>query len=1075
MHWQSNPYALTLIISAIVSIATTVYAWRRRPAAGVAPMVLFLLAAAAWSLSYALELGSTDLAAKVFWARVQYFGIVTVAPAMLVLVLQYLSLDRWLTRRNVALLATIPLVTLLLVWTNELHGLIWKEVQPILHEPYLMLNLQHGTFFWVFLAYCYACLVTGTVLLLRAYRRSLSIYRAQTTIILSGTLVPWVANAVYLFGGNPFPYLDLTPFGFTISGLIVTWGLFHYQLLDVVPIARHIVMENMGDSVIVLDEQARVVDINPAAQKLLGCDASEVTGRQAKQVFSRWPDLVERYGDVREAHVQISIDDEDVPGYYDLRISFLSDRRGEYVGRAIVLRNTSKLMQDDMALRQQQQQLEAQNVELRKLSRAVEQSANAVMITDLEGHIEYVNPRFTEMTGYSIEEVLGQTPRIFSPDEQAAEPYDDMWRIIRSGQEWQGELPSRRKDGTAYWEQATISPVYDATGEMTHFVAVREDITNQKRTAEALTRLLELSRVLASIRDMDIALGEAVNSAIEIVPTADRCTVQWLDRDGRTLRTVAFSETCGERSDVPPYRPGEGIAGHALVSREIINVPDVVEDERFVPGKPPLLFRSLLVAPLIVRDRALGTLSLSSERIAAFSSTDETLTGLVADQIGAALETAQELTARRQAEEALYRYAERLRILHEIDQSILAARLPETIAVAAIGRIRHLIPCQRAMVMALEETQQIKLLAAESRGEIKPVDSIDIYQELFEERTLNSGWVRGVEDLSALPRPSPLHESLLAAGIRAYVVVPLFIQGELVGTLNLESEYARAFTADHVSIATEVAALLAVAIRQARLYAQAQQEIADRMQAEEALRKYTVELEAQNAELGAFAHTVAHDLKIPLTTLVGYAQVLEQSDSILSEEALKESLRIIAQNGQKMGDIIDDLLLLASVREKDEIETKVLDMAEIVSEAQGRLVHMIEESQADIIEPETWPAALGYGPWVEAVWANYISNALKFGGKPPRVELGATEQPDGQVRFWVRDNGQGLSSQQVAHLFTPFERLHQVRIRGHGLGLSIVQRIVQKLGGEVGVEGNGVHGQGSTFYFTLPALTPSLE
>jgi two-component system sensor histidine kinase/response regulator len=142
-------------------------------------------------------------------------------------------------------------------------------------------------------------------------------------------------------------------------------------------------------------------------------------------------------------------------------------------------------------------------------------------------------------------------------------------------------------------------------------------------------------------------------------------------------------------------------------------------------------------------------------------------------------------------------------------------------------------------------------------------------------------------------------------------------------------------------------------------------------------------------------------------------------------------------------------------------------MASIVAEAQQRLAHMIEEHQAEIILPDTWPVALGHGPWVEEVWVNYLNNAIKYGGQPPHVELGATKQPDGMVRFWVRDNGPGLRPEEQARLFTPFTRLDQVRTKGHGLGLSIVGRIVEKLGGQVGVESEV--GRGSVFTFTLPA------
>ncbi len=245
-----------------------------------------------------------------------------------------------------------------------------------------------------------------------------------------------------------------------------------------------------------------------------------------------------------------------------------------------------------------------------------------------------------------------------------------------------------------------------------------------------------------------------------------------------------------------------------------------------------------------------------------------------------------------------------------------------------------------------------------------------------------------------------------------------------------------------------------------------EQEIRERVRAEEQLRQYAADLETRNAELDAFAHTVAHDLKNPLTALITTGYLLENNYNKLSKENLNLYARMIVNNGRMMNNIIDELLLLSSVREIDEIETQPLDMDRIVTNVRDRLAFSVEEHQAEIVLPDHWPVALGYGPWIEEVWANYISNAVKYGGQPPRAELGGTTEADGWVRFWVRDNGLGLTPEEQGQLFTPFERLHQVHAEGHGLGLSIVQRIVEKLGGQVGVE--STVGQGSVFFFTLP-------
>ncbi len=230
------------------------------------------------------------------------------------------------------------------------------------------------------------------------------------------------------------------------------------------------------------------------------------------------------------------------------------------------------------------------------------------------------------------------------------------------------------------------------------------------------------------------------------------------------------------------------------------------------------------------------------------------------------------------------------------------------------------------------------------------------------------------------------------------------------------------------------------------------------------LRRLNQDLLARNEELDAFAHTVAHDLQNPLALVIGFAEVLSRHGPTLSETETADCIREIERAGRKMSHIIDELLLFSRARDL-EVELVPLDMGAVVAAVEERLAQVIAQNEAEIRRPERWPLVWGHSLWIEEVWANYVSNAIKYGGAPPLVELGAEEQPDGRVRFWVRDNGDGLSVQDQARLFTPFTRLHQGRSRGHGLGLSIVRRIVTRLGGEVGVK--SVLGKGSEFSFTL--------
>ena len=239
------------------------------------------------------------------------------------------------------------------------------------------------------------------------------------------------------------------------------------------------------------------------------------------------------------------------------------------------------------------------------------------------------------------------------------------------------------------------------------------------------------------------------------------------------------------------------------------------------------------------------------------------------------------------------------------------------------------------------------------------------------------------------------------------------------------------------------------------------QERAALHRANAALYHANTELQARNDELDAFAHTVAHDLKNSIQGVMGHAEILRDDGPGLPSDLLRELAGDVVGAAQKMGSIVHELLLLAGVRQAT-VDLRPVAMGAVVANALGRVRQVAAFALPAC--PDDWPVARGHAPWVEEIWVNYFTNAAKYGG--PTVTLGAETTASGHARFWVHDDGPGLSADAQARLFIPFSRVGSLAVEGHGLGLSIVRRIVERLGGTCGVESEP--GRGTRFWFALP-------
>ncbi|MHB0875976.1 MAG: histidine kinase N-terminal 7TM domain-containing protein [Anaerolineae bacterium] len=319
---EFTPYVLPHIAATLVVFVVALLAWTRRRVPGVTAFFILMVAIGLWAGGNALELASTTLPRMLFWANLEYFGIVSIPMLWFVFAMQYTGRSHMLTRRRLLLLALVPLISIVLVWTNPLHELMRYNVSVDSSGPFRFIAKSYGPWLYVELVYNYVLLLAATLVLMVALIRTHHVYRVQGALVFVGTVLPWAANLSYVIGHSPITNMDLTPPAFALSGLLMAFGVVRFQALDLVPAARDKVLESLTDGIAVLDSTGRIVDLNAAAAVMLGCP-SEVALGPVGMKFD--PALRQHFLSPRETRTEVVTGDG--RRHIDLRVSALRSRR----------------------------------------------------------------------------------------------------------------------------------------------------------------------------------------------------------------------------------------------------------------------------------------------------------------------------------------------------------------------------------------------------------------------------------------------------------------------------------------------------------------------------------------------------------------------------------------------------------------------------------------------------------------------------------------------------------------------------------------------------------------------------
>ncbi len=484
--------AMALVIAFLVMLRA--WRYRTRPPAQA---FLFLMASLAWWLLCSIiENSSPNPAVNVFWMNTSYLGITTLPVFWLLFILHYADNGRWWRRRGLAFLFILPAITLVMVWTDGLHHLVWRNIQldTSLYPP--IKTLVYGSWYWVHAGYSYLLLITGNLLLFHRLLRSSGIYRRQAGIMLQASFIPWIVNILYIIPIGPNFGVDPTPMAFVITSVALLGGLNRMKLLSIMPVAFEAIFKSIGDGVIVIDERNYIREVNPAAAAILQAKTTDLLGKKLCRVIPAHAYSQEKIPESRLTETVISLVNGQIQRFYKMQVYRISDRQN-VSGRVVLLhddteRRTAEKVTRERALLETELKASTETQQAladtsRRLQILMEESPVMICSVDIEGRYTYMNKKYEEVTGYHREEVLGKTGfNTGMYDKETTRLLKERMKARLQGEKLGPlEVRCQRWDGEVIWISTVAEPIHEGNTTI-GFQIIAQDVTERRQMEQAL-------------------------------------------------------------------------------------------------------------------------------------------------------------------------------------------------------------------------------------------------------------------------------------------------------------------------------------------------------------------------------------------------------------------------------------------------------------------------------------------------------------------------------------------------------------------------------------------------------------
>ncbi len=647
MNYQFTFLSWILFIAAAIGLYVASVAWHRKKTLSARYLILLELAVAEWAFMAAIEAAATTIPLKLFWSQLSYLGITGAVVSYFFLALVYGQCRRHLTRRNIVLILIIPFLTILIVATNNWHH--WYYTNISINPNNNIAIYTHGFWFWIYTSYAYLLLAIGLIILLKAILRLPSIYKNRIILLIGGAILPFIGNVMYVFNLNPIPGLDWTPLAFGISGLILIWGVYKYRLLDLIPGARHKLVETMVDGVMVIDIEDRIVDLNPAMETIIGVPANKALGQKAAEVLTNWKELLYCLQDGKDTQTEIQLVKDNLVLFYDLLISTIFNKRNLISGHLILLRNITKYKFAENALRVSEN-------EFRELFQNM-RSGVAVYQSIDEGRdfvFKRLNVAAEHLTQIKSKDVIGKRVTTVFPGIKEFGLLEVFKRVWRTGKPEHHPTGLYKDERISSWFENYVYKL-----PLEEIVAVFDDITDRKHNEVLQQVIFQIAEAATTVSAMD-ELYRTIHQLLGKIINVGNFYIALYDHE-KQLLSFPF---CKDEVDIyPKPKPlGRGLTEYMIHTGKSLFLPKteffkLVEDgEIELIGTPAEIF---LGTPLKIKNRIIGVLAVQSYSANdVYSEKDLLILEYVSGQIAAVI-------IHKQAEEIIRKSEEKHRLLSE--------------------------------------------------------------------------------------------------------------------------------------------------------------------------------------------------------------------------------------------------------------------------------------------------------------------------------------------------------------------------------------------------------------------------